>query len=496
MANFRDLGIEPSLAAHLETKLGIAEPTKIQKQLLEKALRADKQLDDTKDFLIQAQTGSGKTLAFLLPLLNTLNQHYSSIKQSFGNETRQLGTVAIILSPTRELAKQIYDVLEDLLKAKDFPHWIVPGILTGGEKKKSEKARLRKGSHILIATPGRLLDHLQNTQSFKTEILKFIILDEADRLLDLGFEKKVVEIMNILEKKSNPSFGEDLEFSKRRRQIILCSATMNEKVVGMVGKSMVNPIKIAEESKKTDEITVPSSLEQNCVVVEAKYKFLYLVALLNELNKVKGKVIVFFSCCDVVDYYFLVLCNLKTEADSEKKQQSYDPDNNLEKKEKIDISASSGNSCLINGQRIFRLHGSRPQEERAKSFREFSNSKSGILLCTDVAARGLDLPDVDSIVQYDPPSDYKDYIHRIGRTARIGRDGRAYLFLLPSETGYNEFLEKFGLSIVNIEASNLLKNLQITKEPLRAMKNWMHLFQEFVLSDVTVYFTFIFSYND
>jgi ATP-dependent RNA helicase DDX31/DBP7 len=193
LKGFAALGLQPILSNHLE-KLKITSPTEIQNISIPKLLNV---LD--RDMIIQAQTGSGKTFAFLLPILNHLMTANAKLEQD--SFTRYSGCFALILVPTRELAQQISMVLESLLKYtsdSEHKHWIVSGLITGGESKKSEKSRLRKGINILVATPGRLLDHLKTTESFYVGNLRWLVLDEADNLLHLGFEETLKEILLIL----------------------------------------------------------------------------------------------------------------------------------------------------------------------------------------------------------------------------------------------------------------------------------------------------------
>jgi hypothetical protein len=212
---FQEMDLNPLLVKHLSTKLLIKKPTKIQRVALPILLDTTHQ----RDALIKAQTGSGKTLTFLLPLIHRILNapQEMDIDSQINNLNRSIGCLGIILAPTRELARQIYTNLESVLQysnagirntARDGKtsddegeeevvatgpifksHWIVPGIVVGGEKKKSEKARLRKGINILVSTPGRLLDHLKTTQCFEAGNLRWLVLDEADRLLELGFEE-------------------------------------------------------------------------------------------------------------------------------------------------------------------------------------------------------------------------------------------------------------------------------------------------------------------
>lgn len=326
-----------------------------------------------KDVLGAARTGSGKTLAFLIPAIELLYRLHFKPRN---------GTGVIIVSPTRELALQIFGVAKDLLRY----HSQTFSIIMGGANRKAEAEKLQKGVCLLVATPGRLLDHLQNTNGFITKNLKSLIIDEADRILEVGFEEEMKQIVALLPKD---------------RQTILFSATQTTKVEDLARVSLKQaPIYInvhAQLDTATNE-----NLEQGYVVCPSDRRFLLLFTFLRKnLNK---KVIVFFSSCNSVKYHAELL--------------NY-----------VDIP-------------VLDLHGKQKQAKRTTTFFEFMNAEKGILLCTDVAARGLDIPAVDWIVQYDPTDDPREYIHRVGRTARAGGRGKALLFLLPSELGFLRYLKQ------------------------------------------------------
>lgn len=386
------------------------------------------------------------------------------------NFDRASGTHAIIISPTRELSLQIYEVLRALLKP--YPQ-IVPGVIMGGEKRKSEKARLRKGVNILVATPGRLVDHLVHTQSFQIEKCRWLVLDEADRLLDMGFERDLTAIINALNAKKH--------FSKR--QTVLASATLNRDINRLVVLSLVKPVYIAIEAQastapgSTDENgavakasnsivrdedemdefdsnipedervhEIPAQLKQHVVVVDDKRKLVTLVSIIRARLKQPGtKIIVFFSTCESVDFYYMLLSM-------------------------AEVGTSLAKGKDVNRERLFpcslfKLHGNLSQDVRSSTYQAFSASTSGVLLCTDVAARGLDVPAVNWIVQYDVPSDPAAYVHRIGRTARIGASGDAILLLLSSERSYLEVLEKRQMKLNEISQMSVLKDLHVYLEP-------------------------------
>jgi len=267
-------------------------------------------LSGDSDAFIQAETGSGKTLTYLLPIVDRIMRISAS--------SRQAGLFAIILAPTRELSRQIYTVLQTLIHCKNGPHWIVPGQVTGGEKKKSEKARLRKGMNILVATPGRLLDHLEHTESLKVDKVRWLVLDEGDRLMELGFEEDIHKILNILNSGSNlPNSTQD-ESMPKKRITILCSATMKTNVQKLGEASLKEAIYIkAEKTGENGEVGVhgsekflaPAQLRQSYIVAPAKLRLVGLNAVLQRTfirPTAHPKVIVFFSCTDSVDFHFEV----------------------------------------------------------------------------------------------------------------------------------------------------------------------------------------------
>jgi ATP-dependent RNA helicase DDX31/DBP7 len=308
--SFHGLGIHPVLSGHLE-KLKVITPTEIQKLSIP-------QLTSIKDrdIIIQAQTGSGKTFAFLLPILHQLLMAGADYEKKIGTEffSRASGAFAIILAPTRELAQQIAAVLDSLLRytrntvidesnSSYCRHWMVSGLITGGESKKSEKARLRKGINILVATPGRLLDHLKTTEAFEVGNLRWLVLDEADNLLHLGFEETLKEILFILNEKgmSSTQKGQRMRLNgwPFERQTILCSATIEGGVETLAQTSLRKPIflragkevkenasteVVNEESGTGDAVSIPQQLKQFYVLSPAKLR---LVNLLGLLRKVK-----------------------------------------------------------------------------------------------------------------------------------------------------------------------------------------------------------------
>lgn len=362
-----------------------------------------------KDVLGAAKTGSGKTLAFLIPAIELLY----SLKFKPRN-----GTGAIIVTPTRELALQIFGVARELMAH----HSQTLGIVIGGANRREEAEKLAKGVNLIVATPGRLLDHLQNTQGFIFKNLKTLIFDEADRILEIGFEDEIRQIVKILP-------NED-------RQTMLFSATQTTKVDDLARAALKKaPVYINVRSAQ-DSATV-SGLEQGYVVCDSDKRFLLLFSFLRR-NLRKKKIIVFFSSCNCVKYFSELL--------------NY-----------IDIPALS-------------LHGKQKQQKRTNTFFEFCNAKRGILLSTDVAARGLDIPDVDWIIQYDPPDDPRDYIHRVGRTARgTNGKGKSLMFLLPEELGFLRYLKAAKVPLNEYEfPPNKIANIQSQLERLIKNNYWLH----------------------
>lgn len=437
--SFESIGICSEIVKTMSDKLQVTTPTIIQKRALSVLLRT------SKDVFIKAETGSGKTLAYLLPILNRLCQLPP------GMQSREKGCYALIIAPTRELAQQIYNVLDQLLNSHKA-RWMVGVLLIGGEKKKSEKARLRKGANIVIATPGRLKDHLESTKVLDVSAIRWVILDEGDRLMDLGFEKTIIEILStIKEREGRKIVAESLP---DRRVTVVCSATAKETVTKLGEQSLKDAVFIegGSEELKADRAqtgtVVPSQLKQEFLVVPTKLRLVTLVALLKKsftAPRACKKVIVFFSCGDTVDWHFSAFSRLLE-----------DEERNVDKAQPSSISEAS---LIAKGTVIHKLHGSLQQQIRTQTLHSFANcTEPAILFCTDVASRGLDLQ-VDRVVQYDPPFSIDDYTHRIGRTARAGRSGSALLFTLKSEASYLELIrESLNCTLDEINVKFILKS--------------------------------------
>ncbi|KAF4211517.1 hypothetical protein CNMCM8980_002082 [Aspergillus fumigatiaffinis] len=389
---FTELGLSEKTLKAIND-MGFDTMTEIQRRTIPPLLAG-------RDVLGAAKTGSGKTLSFLIPAVEML----SALRFKPRN-----GTGVLVVSPTRELALQIFGVARELCQY----HSQTYGIVIGGANRRAEAEKLMKGVNLLIATPGRLLDHLQNTQGFIFKNLKTLVIDEADRILEVGFEDEMRQIVKIL-----PS---------EERQTMLFSATQTTKVEDLARISLrPGPLYINVDHRK--EHSTVEGLEQGYVICEADKRFLLLFSFLK--RNLKKKIIVFFSSCNCVKYHAELL--------------NY-----------IDLP-------------VLELHGKQKQQKRTNTFFEFCNAKQGTLICTDVAARGLDIPAVDWIIQFDPPDDPRDYIHRVGRTARgANAKGRSLMFLQPSEVGFLKHLKEARVPVVEFEfPANKIVNVQSQLEKL------------------------------
>ncbi|ORY64287.1 P-loop containing nucleoside triphosphate hydrolase protein [Pseudomassariella vexata] len=400
--NFSDLKLT-EMTMNAIKDMGFTSMTEIQRKAIPALLAG-------RDVLGAAKTGSGKTLAFLIPAVEML----SALRFKPRN-----GTGVIVVSPTRELALQIFGVARELMAN----HSQTYGIVIGGANRRAEAEKLSKGVNLIVATPGRLLDHLQNTPGFVFKNLKSLVIDEADRILEIGFEDEMRQIIKIL------NSGE------KDRQTMLFSATQTTKVEDLARISLrAGPLYINVDD--TAQFSTVEGLEQGYVLCEADKRFLLLFSFLK--RNMKKKVIVFCSSCNCVKYYAELL--------------NY-----------IDLP-------------VLDLHGKQKQQKRTNTFFEFCNAKQGTLICTDVAARGLDIPAVDWIIQFDPPDDPRDYIHRVGRTARgSNTKGRSLMFLQPSESGFLSHLKTARVPVVEFDfPKNKIVNVQSQLEKLVSQNYYLN----------------------
>ncbi|PLW12299.1 hypothetical protein PCANC_16883 [Puccinia coronata f. sp. avenae] len=320
------------------------------------------------DVLGAARTGSGKTLAFLIPVLEIL------YRQKWGALD---GLGALIISPTRELAVQIFEVLKSIGKFHAFS----AGLVIGGKSLEDERDRLGR-MNILVSTPGRLQQHLEQTTHFDSDNLQVLVLDEADRILDMGFANSVNAIISGL---------------PNSRQSLLFSATQTKSVKDLARLSLTGDPEYvsARETGVERDLTTPKELVQSYMVTPLECKIDYLWGFLK--THLKTKMIVFLSSCKQVRFVHEIFRHLRP------------------------------------GIPLLHLHGKQKQTKRLEIYERFSSSPQVCLFATDIAARGLDFPSVDWVVQVDCPEDVDTYIHRVGRTARYQSGGKALLLLLPSE---------------------------------------------------------------
>ncbi|KAH8583181.1 Dbp7p [Cryptosporidium sp. chipmunk genotype I] len=592
-------GLNEKLVSQLSS-LGYEKMTKVQEIVIPKILGGG-------DILLRAPTGTGKTLSFLVPAIQR------SLLNEIGKTTIQRGdgTIILILTPTRELCIQTIETARLIVQKMS---WCVTGCICGGEKRKSEKARLRKGITILGGTPGRILDHIDSTSCFKVTNLKTLIVDEADRLLEEGFGasyKKVYQFL--MNKNANSSSGglysedDDEELSMLlnvkvdkekkfyifNKQIILVSATLSKLVEDLARYSLKNnPEWLVLDQyreigyKKSDGdldiiqdileggqsipskgfFSVPINLRQEYVVVQDKFRIPALISLLLSRTGTGKRTVVFVSSTQVVEFYFALLQsmrwpskllirggpnvkssiklleNFKKEIDNrdlrsdsksditqskfksnkKKKYNGYDSDSDAGLDGEMILSGSDSefeskrdkkrtdNNNFHKGHKkwftnntqlfeifesmfdkyifknsifddeveyekfsninyenkyldddgdivsinefvtqppIFMLHGHMSKDDRLGQLSSFEKSKKGgVIITSDVASRGLNFPKIDTVIQLDPPQSIEEYVHRMGRTARMGEKGTGIIFLRPSEEGYLETLKSYNIT--------------------------------------------------
>ncbi|RPB14162.1 DEAD-domain-containing protein [Morchella conica CCBAS932] len=366
------LGAQPDLQATEFTELPLTKQTAaglhkahfktltdIQRKAIPLALKG-------RDVLGAAKTGSGKTLAFIVPVLEILYRKKWTTLDGLG---------ALIISPTRELATQIFEVLRKV----GGHHTFSAGLVIGGKSAKEEREALHK-MNIVVCTPGRMLQHLDQTFGLNVDNVQLLVLDEADRILDMGFRATVDAIVANL---------------PRTRQTLLFSATQTRNVgeLARLGLKDAEYVAVHEAA----EAATPARLEQFYMVVPLQEKLDTLFAFLR--NHLQAKIIVFMTSCKQVRFVYETFRQLHI------------------------------------GLPLLHLHGKQKQTARAEVTARFAAAKNGCLFATDVVARGLDFPAVDWVLQVDAPEDAETYIHRVGRTARFEKMGRAVLFLAPSEEG-------------------------------------------------------------
>lgn len=334
-----------------------------------------------------AKTGSGKTLAFLIPVLEKLYH---------ARWTNYDGLGALIISPTRELAVQIFDVLRKIGRYHDFS----AGLVIGGKSLKEEAERIDR-MNILVCTPGRMLQHLDQRFGFNVDDLQILVLDEADRIMDMGFQSAVDGLVEHLPKD---------------RQTLLFSATQSKKVSDLARLSLKDPEYVSVH--EAAEVATPNFLQQFYIVTPLPEKLDTLFGFIKE--SLKTKIIVFLSSGKQVRFVYETFRQLQP------------------------------------GIPLLHMHGRQKQEARMQVTQRFTSAKHACLFATDVVARGVDFPAVDWVVQLDCPEDVDTYIHRVGRTARYQSKGRAVMFLDPSEEG--GMLKRLEQKKIPIQRINVKEN--------------------------------------
>lgn len=399
--------LDPKAKYDTFTDLPLSEPTKIGLKAAHFSTLTDIQAKaiplalQGRDILGAAKTGSGKTLAFLVPVLENLYR-----AQCVGGDA---GLGALIITPTRELAIQIFEVLR---KVGGKGHLFSAGLVIGGKSVRDEADALLR-MNILVCTPGRIKQHLEQTAGFNADNLRMLVMDEADRIMDLGFQHAVDAI---------------IEYLPKDRQTMLFSATQSKRVSDLARLSLKEPEYISVH--ETAASATPKTLQQNYVITPLAEKLDTLWSFIQSAKK--SKIIVFLSATKQVRFVFEAFRHMQP------------------------------------GIPLLHLYGRMKETTRLETTEKFSRAQHSCLFTTDVVARGLDFPAVDWVVQVDCPEDADTYIHRVGRTARYEREGRAVLFLDPSEEeGMLTRLEQKKIPIERINVRQ--KKQQSIKDQLQNM---------------------------
>ena len=358
--NFESLGITPKICELLH-KQGVDEPTAIQAQAIPPLFKG-------RDILAQAQTGTGKTFAFLLPSLQ-------QIKTDIHAEQ------VLVMAPTRELARQIADVADTL--APELGIDVLS--LIGGKTIENQLQKLHRHPHVIIGTPGRLLDHCRR-HSLDLSSVRRVIVDEADQMLQAGFLEDVDTLIGL---------------TPKRRQLLFFSATVPDKIKGLAKKHMQSPLVLNILEGQTIAL---ENIEQRIYMMTEEQKLPKLCQMLTDMNP----------------YLAIVFCNTK---------------------ERTSLLAGK---LIAKGFNIGELHGDMSQGRRNQVLRDFAKAKTQILVATDIAARGIDISELSHVFNYDLPEVPETYVHRIGRTARAGADGTAVSFCAPEEKEYLAGIEKLN----------------------------------------------------
>lgn len=377
MKKFNDIGLPKEIISALEN-LKITEPTEVQKKAIPLAIEG-------KDILASSQTGSGKTMAYLLPIISLLHQEQiANIKSN--------DCIAIILAPTRELASQVRDSLSKI--TSQFK--INSAVLIGGESIGRQIVQLRKGARIVIGTPGRVIDHLTQG-TLKLDKIKVLVLDEMDRMLDMGMKEQIRQI------------NKSLPF---KRQVMMFSATVPKHIIESSNEYLKNPERITIGSATK----AASSVSQEMIRMPSKEKN---VILFKQLDERQGSIIIFVKTKRGADELAKTLRqgNHKAEA----------------------------------------IHGDLNQRRRERALLDFRKMNYRIMVATDVAARGLDIPHTQHVINYDLPMTPEDYLHRIGRTGRAGATGFALSLIAPDDESKWRAIDRLMTKGESINPEHLFK---------------------------------------
>lgn len=373
--SFQSLQLSRPLIKGL-AQLGYSKPSPIQSAAIPIALMG-------RDIVAGAVTGSGKTAAFMIPIIERLIFKSSNVSSSR----------VLVLVPTRELAVQVFDVGKKIgayVKGLSF------GLAVGGLNLRQQEQQLKERPDIVIATPGRLIDHIRNSPSFSVDSLEILVMDEADRMLEEGFQAELTEILSLM--------------PKQKRQTMLFSATMNTKVQDLIQLSLNKPVRILINPPKQ----TATRLSQEFVRIRerANLKPSVLFSLLRSIDPAQqNRTVVFVSRKESAHKLRVILGLL--------------------------------------GLKATELHGALSQEQRLNSVNDFKTLAVPILICTDLAARGLDIPKIEFVINYDMPKTHEIYLHRVGRTARAGREGKA--ISLVSDSNQERKIVKEVLKSAQVE---------------------------------------------
>jgi superfamily II DNA/RNA helicase len=361
------------------------KPTEIQSKTIPLGIEGS-------DILASAETGSGKTASYLIPLINKISKE---------------GKVSgLILTPTRELAQQVSEVCNSLLGYKSN---INLALIVGGASMQNQLVQLKKRPKIIIGTPGRINDLLEK-KSLILKYFNYFVLDEADRMLDMGFQDQVEKI---------------IQYLPIKRQSLLFSATLPKEIIKLSSKYLKNPVRVNVKENKV----IKTQIKQKVLNTKTEMKYDQLV---DEISLRKGSILIF----------------VRTKYSTEK----------LKKRLKKDTVKSLA------------LHGDLRQNKRSRILKDFRDDKFRILIATDIASRGLDVPHIEHVINYDLPQVPEDFIHRIGRTARAGSVGEAVSFVTPNDKRMWKSIEKLMENLKNPDHKNQEDSKHNSPKDLRKRK--------------------------